>query len=124
MGPKPAYCIGRRAGLRRTNPPSFPLARIRPVIIRGQLCFAVGIVAFLEFRRAACAWTALEAQRLATPEHPEEPPSQRAEALTLMRRVGDTFAGASAMSRRPAQLSQEQPERLLGLKHKGQGGGR
>jgi hypothetical protein len=42
----------------------FPLSKPVPAVLRGRLCHVVVGVAFVEFRRAACAWSALEAHRL------------------------------------------------------------
>lgn len=47
------YCTGQRAGLR-------PVARV----VRGSLVHQVGDIAFSEFRRAVCAWSALHAHQV------------------------------------------------------------
>lgn len=46
-------CTGSRAGL-------CPF----PKIVRGSLVHEVGAVAFIEFRRAVCAWSALHAHQV------------------------------------------------------------
>lgn len=39
-----------------------------PAVIRGRLHHVVGPVAFAEFRRAVCAWSAAEAERVSAVE--------------------------------------------------------
>lgn len=54
-GSVPAFLLSKPVS------PSFP---VRPTVIRGELYFAVGDVAFADFRHAACAWSAAESHRL------------------------------------------------------------
>jgi len=71
MGSQPDHSTGRSAGLRHTLPPSDchcrhrlaspRLHRIRPAIIRGQLCYVIAGVAFTSFAKAAMAWAAADA---------------------------------------------------------------
>lgn len=58
MGSRPFHSTGRRAGLRRTR-------SIQPRMIRGCLFYQTADVLFPTFVRAACAWAAAEAYRLA-----------------------------------------------------------
>ena len=46
------------------NSPAFTLPRPVPAVRRGDLVHIVGPIAFAEFRRAVCAWSAAEADRV------------------------------------------------------------
>jgi hypothetical protein len=59
MGSRPDHSTGRWAGLRHAVSRAIPL---RPAIIRGQLYHVIANVAFIEFKQAACAWSAADAE--------------------------------------------------------------
>jgi hypothetical protein len=61
MGSKPANSTERR-----DTAAVIHAQRVTPVptILRGRLFHVLGDVAFTEFKRAACAWSAAEAHRL------------------------------------------------------------
>lgn len=91
------------------KPPAFLQSKptIRPAIIRGQLCFAVGDVAFAEFRLAACAWSAAEAHRLDIAEPLDALIVRRAVALTEMATAGSDLLRFRSASKREATLAAE-----------------
>ena len=43
--------------------PPFLLSKPVPAVLRGDLVHVVGAVAFADFRRAVCAWSAADAER-------------------------------------------------------------
>jgi len=79
-------------------PPSTP---IRPAVIRGQLVFTLGDVAFTSFRLAACAWSAVECHRLDLVDLV----GLRAEALKDMRRAAYDVVAFAAAAKREAELA-------------------
>jgi hypothetical protein len=78
---------------------------IRPTVIRGQLVYVIGDVAFTSFRLAASAWSAAEAHRLDIAEPIDDLIGQRTVALAEMRRAGDDLAAFSIASKCEARLA-------------------
>lgn len=83
-----------------SNPQSVPIP-----VRHGELVHVVGGVAFADFRRAVCAWSAAEAHRIDIVDQVDALTVQRAVALVEMRDAGSDLLRFRAASRRESFLA-------------------
>ena len=71
---------------------SKPVPKPSPAVRRGELLHVVGPVAFAEFRQAACAWSALDAERVEAqdaPLHPGSSGNDSSQPAVMLRHCDD-----------------------------------